>query len=97
MFENGVAGTCDQQAHGLYVQGDRHVVVNNVIFGNHDYGIQRYPSGSDAVIAFNTIVSNGLVTGKSGIVLGGTSGDAVVSNILAFNGAFGSTAQARHQ
>ena len=48
------------------------MVKNNLVYGNRNYGVQLYPSGSDNVIAYNTIVGNGITTGKSGIVLGGS-------------------------
>ena len=68
IHHNGVQPTaCDQQAHGLYLQGDRHVVKNNLLHDNHDYGIQAYPYGRDSVIAYNVSVNNG----KAGIVMGG--------------------------
>ena len=96
VYDNGNQPTaCDEQAHGLYVEGDRHRVLNNVVYDNHNYGIQRYPEGSNAVIAYNTVAYNGLVTGKSGIVFGRESqsqtmsGDVIVGNIVAFNGGFG--------
>jgi len=93
VYDNGNQPTaCDEQAHGLYVQGDGHRVRNNLVYGNHNYGIQLYPSGSYNLVAFNTIVGNGVTTGKSGIVLGGSSGmvgNRLVSNITAYNGAWG--------
>jgi len=96
IYDNGNRATaCDEQAHGLYLQGDGHVVMNNLVYGNHNYGIQRYPQGSDSVIAYNTVVFNGLTTGKSGMVIGSessdqhVSGDIVTSNVIAFNGGWG--------
>ena len=93
VYDNGMQPTaCDEQAHGLYVQGDRHVVRNNLVYGNRNYGIQLYPRGSDNLIAYNTIVGNGVTTGKSGIVLGGSTlmtGNRLVSNVIAFNGGWG--------
>ena len=54
IHHNGVSSpACDQQAHGLYLQGDRHRVENNLIYDNHDYGIQAYPYGRDSTIAYN--------------------------------------------
>ena len=93
VFDNGMHPTpCDQQAHGLYIQGNRHVVRNNLIHGNRHYGVQMYPSGSDNVLAYNTIVGNGIITGKSGVVLGGSDSmtrNRIVSNVISFNGAWG--------
>ena len=89
IHHNGVQETpCDQQAHGLYLQGDRHVVQNNLVYENHNYGIHRWPEGNDALIAYNTIAFNG----SSGIILGGSNamtGNRIVSNVIAFNGRFG--------
>jgi Right handed beta helix region len=93
VYDNGMQATaCDQQAHGLYVQGDRHRIRNNLVYGNRTYGVQLYPIGSNNLVAYNTIVGNGVTTGKSGIVLGGSSlmvGNRLVSNITAYNGAWG--------
>jgi hypothetical protein len=86
VYDNGTGGkACDEQAHGLYLKGNYHLVRNNIVRNNHDYGIQRWPSGSGSTIAFNTVVFNG----RSGLVLGGSNGDHIVSNIFAYNGAFG--------
>ena len=89
VYSNGSG--CDQQAHGLYMQGNRHIVVNNLIYGNNNYGVHIYPSADQIVVAYNTIVGNGTTTGKSGIHVGGpqVGHTTIVSNIVAFNGAHG--------
>jgi len=95
IHHNGVQSTaCDEQAHGLYLQGDRHVVKNNLIYDNHDYGIQVYPYARDSDLAYNTVTTNGragLVIGGSGRGPSGTgvAGITMVGNIFAFNTTFG--------
>jgi hypothetical protein len=79
---------CDQQAHGIYLQGDDHLVANNLIYNTAEgYGIQAYPNGNRNLIAQNTIVNSG----RGGIVVGGGSYDqaTIVNNVLAFNGGYG--------
>ena len=79
---------CDQQAHGIYLQGSDNVVTNNVIYNTPEgYGIQAYPNGARNMIAHNTIVRSG----RGGIVVGGGNYDQakIVNNVLAFNGGYG--------
>lgn len=73
------------QSHGAYLQGDDHLVANNVI---HDmpfgFGIQVYDKGLRSIIVNNTIAYNG----HAGIVVGGSggvSGVVVRNNIFAYN------------
>src|SRR5438034_8740295 len=95
IYDNGNRPTpCDQQAHGLYIQGTGHVVRDNLFYGNHNYGIQAYPYITNSVFEYNTVVQNGLTTGKSGVIIGSDDGCTVsgitfVSNIVAFNGSYG--------
>jgi hypothetical protein len=77
------------QSHGIYLQGDDHLVANNVI---HDhpkgFGIQVYYKGNRAIVTGNTITG----AGHSGIVVGGSggvSGVHVHNNVLAFNSQWG--------
>jgi hypothetical protein len=83
MHHNSTAG--GQQDHGIYLQGDDHLVANNVIHDHPDgFGIQAYDKGSRYVIVNNTVTNNG----HSGIVVGGSGGVSHVTirnNILANN------------
>ena len=86
---------CDEQAHGIYLQGDRHLVANNVIADHPEgYGIQNYPYSRNARIVNNTITRSG----RGGIVVGGSgcsrsacgvAGTLILNNILAFNSTYG--------
>ena len=87
---------CDQQAHGIYLQGDGHLVANNVIDGHPEgYGIQAYDYNRGARLLSNTIVHSG----RGGIVVGGTgcrsnggcgvAGIEIANNIVAFNSGYG--------
>jgi parallel beta-helix repeat protein len=93
IHHNGAADA--NQDHGIYLQGDDHVVANNKI---HDhplgFGIQHYDYGRRARIVNNTITNSG----HGGIVLGGSgsgpegsgvAGAVAVNNIVAFNGSYG--------
>jgi hypothetical protein len=79
------------QSHGVYMEGARHLIANNVIqdhpFG---FGIQIYPDNTGSIITANTVVS----AGYSGIVVGGPGGVdniVVVNNVFAFNAQYGVT------
>jgi hypothetical protein len=87
IHHNGEGRT--HQSHGIYLQGDDHLVANNLI---HDhpkgFGIQVYDKGNRAIVVANTITDNAF----SGIVVGGGGGvdDVVVrNNILAYNAHYG--------
>lgn len=83
--DNGGAGP-DNLDHNLYVEGEDHLIVNNIIASaRNGYGIQLYPLARNVVVANNTIVDN-----RSGIIVGAdeggrTSGVRVVNNIIARN------------
>ena len=87
IHHNSTAG--GQQDHGIYLQGDDHLVANNVIHDHPDgFGIQAYDKGSRYVIVNNTVTNNG----HSGIVVGGPGGvsDVVIrNNVLANNSRYG--------
>jgi len=81
VYDNGHG--CDQQAHGLYVQGTGHLVVNNIVHDHSEgYGIQAYPYGLASVFAENTIVDNA----RGCFVLSYPA--QLTNNICAFNGGF---------
>jgi chitodextrinase len=90
---NGMVARClirdigtapDTLKHGIYFNGNGHVVVNNVITDiNAGYGIQLYPSSSNVTVAQNTVVGSEV---RAGIVINTSgSGNVVVNNILASN------------
>ena len=67
------------QSHGIYLQGDDHLVANNVINDHVEgFGIQVYDKGDRAIVTGNTITG----AGHSGIVVGGSGG---VSNVRVRN------------
>jgi hypothetical protein len=77
------------QSHGIYLQGDDHLVANNVISDHVEgFGIQVYDKGDRAIVSANTITG----AGHSGIVVGGSggvSGVQVHNNVLAYNDQWG--------
>jgi hypothetical protein len=77
------------QSHGIYLQGDDHLVANNRISDHPEgFGIQVYDSGSGSIITSNTVTG----AGHSGIVVGGDGGVSeitVVNNVFAFNAHYG--------
>jgi hypothetical protein len=87
IHHNGEGRT--HQSHGIYLQGDDHLVANNVIHDHPEgFGIQVYDKGDRAIVTSNTITNSG----HSGIVVGGSggvSGVIVRNNILAYNSQWG--------
>jgi hypothetical protein len=77
------------QSHGIYLQGDDHVVANNVIHDHSKgFGIQVYDRNSRAIVTGNTVTG----AGHSGIVVGGSGGVDNVhvhNNVFAFNAHYG--------
>jgi hypothetical protein len=77
------------QSHGIYLQGDAHLVANNRITDHPEgFGIQVYDSGRGSIITNNTVTG----AGHSGIVIGGDGGVSditVVNNVFAFNAHYG--------
>jgi hypothetical protein len=87
IHDSGLGRT--HQSHGAYLQGNDHLVANNVI---HDmpfgFGIQVYDKGLRSIVVNNTIANNG----HSGIVVGGSggvSGVVIRNNIFAYNDDWG--------
>jgi chitodextrinase len=87
VHHNGTPG--DQQDHGLYVQGQDHLLANNLIHDHFDgFGIQIYPGASRVFVVNNTITHNA----QSGIVAGGSAiahDITIRNNIIAFNRFYG--------
>jgi hypothetical protein len=77
------------QSHGIYLQGDDHLVANNVIHDQPEgFGIHVYDRNSRSIIASNTVIDSGY----SGIVVGGSGGVdniRIVNNVFAFNAEWG--------
>ena len=77
------------QSHGIYLQGNDHLVANNVIHDHVEgFGIQVYDRNSRSIITANTVTG----AGHSGIVVGGGGGVdniRVVNNVFAFNSQWG--------
>ena len=87
---------CDQQAHGIYLQGDNHLVANNLIDSQGEgYGVHVYDYARNPRVLNNTIAHSG----NGGIVVGGSgcrsddrcgvSGAVVVNNLVAYNATTG--------
>jgi parallel beta-helix repeat protein len=89
-IESNVMSNSVQQ-HGIYVSnsGDRPVVKNNVVFGNHDSGIQLNADASQggdgiitgAVVSGNVIYNNG-VGGGGAFNLDGVQNSLFENNLL---------------
>lgn len=77
------------QSHGIYLQGQDHLIANNVIYDHpFGFGIQIYPENTGTIVVDNTVVASGL----SGIVIGGEGGVTRITirnNIFAFNSRWG--------
>ena len=82
----GQAGS--NQDHGIYVQGNGHLVIDNVFANMHGgYGIHVYPSSSNVTIAQNTVINSQT---RSGILIDTSGGNiTVVNNILVGNTDYG--------
>ena len=78
-----------EQSHGIYLQGNDHLVASNVIHDQpHGFGIQLYDRASRAMVVGNTITHSA----ASGIVVGGAGGvdnARIQNNVLAYNGGRG--------
>jgi Right handed beta helix region len=77
------------QSHGIYLQGNDHLVANNVIHDHSKgFGIQVYDRNSRSIVTANTVTG----AGHSGIVVGGSGGVdnvRVHNNVFAFNAHYG--------
>jgi hypothetical protein len=87
MHHSGLGRT--HQSHGAYVQGDDHLLANNLVHDHpYGFGVQVYDKGLRAMVVNNTITHNahaGVVVGGSG----GVSGVVVRNNVLAYNRDYG--------
>jgi parallel beta-helix repeat protein len=69
----------NNETHGLYVAYGNGTVRNNVVYDNHDRGIQLYPSANNVAVQNNTLDGNG-----EGVNFGEeTSNSAVTNNVIA--------------
>ncbi len=77
------------QSHGIYLQGNDHLVANNAIHDHVEgFGIQVYDRNSRSILVANTVTG----AGHSGIVIGGSGGVdniRVINNVFAFNSQWG--------
>ena len=56
--------------HGIYVEGTRGArIVDNLIYGNADYGVHLYPDADGSLVARNVIEGNG-----GGVIVAGATG-----------------------
>lgn len=90
IHDNGLDHAPGQhQSHGMYIEGSRHLIANNVIYDHpFGFGITIYPANDHTYVVNNTVTGSG----HSGIVLGGSEGvhDIVVrNNVFAFNSTYG--------
>jgi len=87
IHDNGTSA-CDRQAHGIYLEGNDHLVASNVIYNHPEgFGVQIYDKGLRSLVTGNTITHSG----HGGIVCGGSGGVSctIVNNIVAYNGTYG--------
>lgn len=89
IHDNGLGHVEGQhQSHGLYIEGEDHLIANNVIYDHpFGFGIQVYPDNRRTVVVNNTVVRSGY----SGVVVGGSEVDDILvrNNVLAFNDKYG--------
>ena len=88
VHDNGAGLPGQHQSHGMYVDGTRHLVLNNVVYNQpHGFGIHVYPKNNGTIVAGNTVAYNAL----SGIVIAGSDvrDITVRNNIFAYNGHYG--------
>jgi hypothetical protein len=87
---NGSSGQAVQN-HGLYIEGNNHVIANNLVFDQaYGWGIHVYPAANRVIVTGNTVVGNRL----GGIAVGGDGATTanhttIVNNIVAFNDGYG--------
>jgi parallel beta-helix repeat protein len=85
------AGTQAGSDHGVYWDsGSGGLIADNLIVNSRAFGVHLYPNADNIIVANNVVVSSG----KSGIIVSGTSGSAssgctIVNNIVAFSGEWG--------
>jgi hypothetical protein len=88
VHDNGAGLEGQHQSHGMYLNGARHVVVNNLVYDHpHGFGIHVYDENDGTIVVGNTVA----YSAWSGILLGG--GDVrniiVRNNISAYNRRYG--------
>lgn len=88
VYANGAGREGQHQSHGMYLQGDNHLVLNNLVYDHpYGFGIHIYPENDGTIVAGNTVA----YSGWSGIVIGGgeVSDITIRNNIFAYNGRYG--------
>ncbi|CAN5149140.1 hypothetical protein BH20ACT13_BH20ACT13_10790 [soil metagenome] len=88
VHDNGAGLPGQHQSHGMYVNGTRRLIVNNVVYNHPDgFGIHIYPKNDGTIVAGNTVAFNEL----GGMVVGGSdvSNITIRNNIFAYNGRYG--------
>jgi hypothetical protein len=88
VHDNGAGLPGQHQSHGMYVNGTRHLIVNNVVYDHpHGFGIHIYPDNDGTIVTGNTVAFNEL----GGLVVGGgdVSNITVRNNIFAYNRRYG--------
>jgi hypothetical protein len=89
IHDNGLGHVEGQhQSHGLYIEGQDHLIANNVIYDHpYGFGIQIYPDNRRTIVVNNTVARSGY----SGIVVGGSEVNDILvrNNVLALNDKYG--------
>jgi len=88
VHDNGAGLPGQHQSHGMYVNGTRHLIVNNVVYDHpRGFGIHIYPHNDGTIVTGNTVAFNEL----GGLVVGGgdVSNITVRNNIFAYNRRYG--------
>lgn len=97
LFADNGDGTSPQD-HGIYCDANPYLIIGNVIYDSFVFGIQCVADGvsiANAIIAFNTVYSNGQSDGvtPAGIMIDSTGGathsTTITSNILSTNNSSG--------
>jgi parallel beta-helix repeat protein len=75
--------------HGVYLERSRGArIIDNLIYDNADRGVQLYPDADDTLVARNIIDGNGtgiIISGDHGFA---SSGNKIVSNVIAHSGRY---------
>jgi hypothetical protein len=75
-------GSMEQFHHGMYLNGTRYTITDNLVLRTKAWGIHLYPNLDDSLIAHNTVDGSG----RAGIIIAESStGNRVVNNIVSNN------------